>query len=128
VLLFRGKDYIEKRKLCIAENKFINWMWQLTLRRLQFFFHVSCYDTAKLSHVAGLETHIVGAVFCCSITFDNVYIGYTHFYIYFVWLNFIWDFKLLEFEVGGYDNLENVLKTILKVTINTSSMSRNYVF
>jgi len=34
----------------------------------------------------------------------------------FVWLNFIWDLKLLEFEVGGYDKMENLFKTILKLT------------
>jgi len=35
---------------------------------------------------------------------------------YYFWLNLIWDFKLLDFEVGGYDKIENFLKTILKIT------------
>jgi len=35
-------------------------------------------------------------------------------------LNFIWDFTLLEFEVGGDDKMENFLKTILKLTFETT--------
>jgi len=33
---------------------------------------------------------------------------------------FIWDFELFAFEVGGYDKIENFLKTILKLTIETT--------
>jgi len=67
-----------------------------------------------------------------SISFGNVYIGYTYCCywpsIYFVWLNFIWLFTLLEFEVQGYYNMENFLKTILKLIIETTHYSSfNYV-
>jgi len=49
--------------------------------------------------------------------------------INFAWLNFIWDFKLLEFDVGGYDKEENFLKIILKLTIVTTlNRSLNNMF
>jgi len=49
--------------------------------------------------------------------------------LYLFCFNFIWDFTLLEFEVGGYDKMENFLKTILKLTIETTlNSSYNYVF
>jgi len=38
-------------------------------------------------------------------------------------LNFIGGFKLLEFEVGSYDKMENFLETILKQTIETTLSS-----
>jgi len=50
-------------------------------------------------------------------------------YLFCLWLNFIWDLTLLEFEVGGYDKMENFLKTILKLTIETTLNSfYNYAF
>jgi len=88
-----------------------------------------------LAHVAGLETHIdlfLEKDFYCSISFGNVFIGYTFWCwypcIYFVWLNFIWVFTL-EFEVGGYDKMESFLKTIIKSKIETTlNSSYNNVF
>jgi len=50
-----------------------------------------------------------------------VYIGYTYCCwwpsVNFVWLNCIWDFLLLEFEVGVYDKMENFLRKVLKLTM-----------
>jgi len=49
--------------------------------KIYFFFHVSYNDASRLAHFAGLET-LIGSVFrkgfYCSISFGNVYIGYTY--------------------------------------------------
>ncbi len=69
--------------------------------------------------------------FYCSISFGNVYIGYTTvvdapLFILFDWTSF--ETLHLEFEVGGYDQMENFLKPILKLTIETTLNSfYNYV-
>jgi len=112
------------RPLHLRTQKSTNSFLNIPLRYSSlkaFFLHVSYYKTTRLTHVVGLEMNCFLKDFYCSISFGNEYMVY--FYccwcpsIHLVWLNFTWALTLLEFEVGGYDKMENFLKTIPKLTL-----------